>query len=370
MSEDPAGNGKCPDAHTMRYDPSSLRTFTREVAVAAGCSGRAAVDLADVTVEAELRGVTTHGFRRLEAYVGRIADGAVDGVASPVVHGSGSVVSVDGRNAIGQHVGCIAADIARERARTEGVAVAAVKNSNHFGFAGYYATRIASAGMMALVTTNGTPCVAPPNTQGAFFSNNPLAVAAPVGKERFFELDLSMSLMSRDWIRRSAEQGEPLPTGVAVGPDGVATQDPEIAMLGSMEPMAGLRGYALLFALELFASVLSMANSADEVPRKEMDSVTPEGLGHFMLAIHIDSLGGAEAFAKKFHGIVDRIEGRSRISGESPPRYPGQRRWTIRRERKVTGIPLDDGLVSRLRRLGESSGIRFPAAGMTNVVSR
>ena len=145
--------------------------------------------MADAVTEAHLRGVETHGLRRLRPYIERIRSGGVDAAARPQVGAKNALLIVDGRNGIGHHVATVAAKAVSDAARRFGIAVALVRNSNHFGFAGHYATMIAAERQLALVTSNGQVCVAPEGGTQSLLSNNPLAIAAPMRADRFLELD-------------------------------------------------------------------------------------------------------------------------------------------------------------------------------------
>src|SRR5262249_47000371 len=138
-----------------------VRALVRDSLAAAGASPEAAQAMADAVTEAHLRGVETHGLRRLRPYVERIRSGGRDAAAGPLVGANNALLTVDGRNGIGHYVATVAAKAVNDAARAFGIAVALVRNSNHFGFAGYYATMIAAERQLAIVTSNGQVCVAP-----------------------------------------------------------------------------------------------------------------------------------------------------------------------------------------------------------------
>ena len=161
-----------------RVAADRLRAFVTQCLLAAGAKEAAADNLADHLVEAHLRGVETHGLRRLTPYIDRIRAGSVEAAGKPEVDRSGSLLRLDGCNAIGHHVGVVAADAVAQVASETGAAVALIRNSNHFGFAGYYATRIAARGMLAMVTSNGQVCLGPDGARRAILSNDPIAVVA------------------------------------------------------------------------------------------------------------------------------------------------------------------------------------------------
>ena len=297
--------------------------------------------IADALTEAHLRGVETHGLRRLRPYVARIRSGGVDGKARPQIDARHSLLMVDGRNGIGHHVATLAARAAAEAARRSGIAIALVRNSNHLGFAGYYATLIAAQGQLGIVTSNGQVCVAPAGATKPLLSNNPLAIAAPLARpDAFFELDLATSVTSRANVVAAARAGAPLPTGLAQDADGNPTRDPAQALAGSLLAFGGAKGFGLLVALEALTGVLAGGAFADQVSSKEAAPDAPEGTAHTLIAIDLATALGTEAYTQRLDDLLRRLAALPVNSAAAPIRYPGERRWDLRRERVRDGVPL------------------------------
>lgn len=323
---------------------------------AAGAAPDAAAHMAEALVEAHLRGVETHGLRRLAPYVARLRKGGVDGKAVPEIARHGALLRIDGRNAIGHHVAAVAADAAVEAARELGVGIALVRNSNHFGFAGYYATRMATAGCFAIVTSNGQVCVTPPGGRKPIFSNDPVAIAAPLGADRFLELDMATSVTSRARIAEAAERGRPIATGLALDADGNPTEDAAAALTGSLLPVGGERGFALLFAIEALTGVLTGGAYADLVSSKEAAPGAPEGTAHAFIAIDIDGALGRDQFQRRLEDLAHRVSAVPMRPDVTAPRFPGERRWRLRAERLRDGIPLAPDEDATLLRLAQELG--------------
>ncbi len=162
---------------------------------AVGAHSEGAQAMATAVTEAHLRGVETHGLRRLRPYVTRLRSGGVNPKAQLQADQNQALLKIDGRNGIGHHVAAFAANAVSDAARQFGIAIALVRNSNHFGFAGYYATLIAGQGQVGIVTSNGQVCVAPEGSTKPLLSNNPIAIAAPTGRiDSYLELDLATSV--------------------------------------------------------------------------------------------------------------------------------------------------------------------------------
>jgi LDH2 family malate/lactate/ureidoglycolate dehydrogenase len=323
-----------------------------------GASGESAEAMADAITEAHLRGVETHGLRRLRPYVARIRSGGVDGNSQPQVGIKNALILVDGRNGVGHHVATLAARAVSEAARQFGIAIGLVRNSNHFGFAGYYATMIAAQKQLGIVTSNGQVCVAPEGAKRPLLSNNPLAIAAPLRSlDRFLELDLATSVTSRANIVEAAGSGALLPPGCAQDVDGNSTRLPGAALQGSLLAFGGNKGFALLLALEALTGVLSGGAFADQVSSKEASPAAPEGTAHTFIAIDLELALGANSFSDRLEELVERLLALPRNAAANAIRYPGERRWKLRNERLRDGVPLSEAEIADAARLAKELGI-------------
>lgn len=349
----PRKGGQQAPAKPVSIAADKLKAFVLDCLRAADIPDQAAQPMADHLVEAHLRGVETHGLRRLKPYLVRLRAGGVDAGAEPQIETSGSVLRVDGRNGIGHHVAAVAAEAVAKAAREHGAAVALIRNSNHFGFAGYYATRIASCGMASVVTSNGQVLVGPEGAKRAIFSNDPIAVAAPLPDGTFFEFDMATSVTSRANIVQAAALDERIAPGVALDAEGNPTTNAKAAATGILLPFGGNKGFALIAAIELLTGILTGGAYADLVASKEADAEAPEGTAHFMLAIDLDAALGRSLFEQRLADMAQRMAALPMRVGDPPPRSPGARRWALRRERLAQGIPLSASDATALRTLAE-----------------
>lgn len=344
------------------HDAAQLRDLVTACLRAAGATEPAADAMADALTEAHLRGVETHGLRRLRPYIERIRAGGVDAAAEPAIEHHQALIRVDGRNGIGHYVAQRAAAAAVDAARRLGIAIALIRNSNHFGFAGYYAGLIARSGQLGLVISNGQVCVAPEGRMRPFLSNNPLAIAAPTGDpDAFLELDLATSVTSRANVVQAAKNGQRLPPGWAQDNEGRMTRDAAAALDGSLLALAGDRGFALLFALEAMTGVLAGGAYADQVSSKESAPHAPEGTAHTIIAIDLDLALGTATYAARLDDMIARLRA---VPGDAarPVRYPGERRWRLRRQRLRDGIPLAKADADDLMKLAAELGVTVDPA--------
>jgi LDH2 family malate/lactate/ureidoglycolate dehydrogenase len=329
-----------------------------DIACAAGARADAANIMASAITAAHLRGVETHGLRRLRPYIDRIRSGAVDGMAEPTIERHGSVLIIDGRNGIGHYVSAVAAGAVSDVACECGIAIALVRNSNHFGFAGYFATNIAARGQIGLVISNGQVCVGPEGATKPFLSNNPLAIAAPtVPGDAFLELDLATSVTSRANVVAAAKNGGLLPEGWAQDAQGRPTREPEAALAGSLMAFGGAKGFGLLVALEAITGVLAGGAYADQVASKESAGNTAEGTAHTLIAIDLAKAIGHAAYVQRLDEMLARLHALPVGPGFEPPRYPGERRGHLERERLVKGIPLAAHELADLQALANEFGV-------------
>jgi len=344
--------------------PSALRParwvhgLVKDSLQAVGASMDSAEAMANAVAEAHLRGVETHGLRRLRPYIARIRSGGVDVKSRPQVVAKNALLNIDGCNGIGHHVATLAAKAVGDAARQFGIAVALVRNSNHFGFAGYYATLIAAQRQLGIVTSNGQVCVAPEGATASLLSNNPLAIAAPMRREDcFLELDLATSVTSRANIVEAARSGTLLPPGWAQDSEGKPTRNPAAALAGSLLAFGGGKGFGLLVALEALTGVLCGGAFADQVSSKEAAPNAPEGTAHTMIAIDLETALGGDAYSERLEALVQQLAMLPLNPAADATRYPGERRWNLRRERLRDGIPLSDAEVADAMSLAKELGV-------------
>jgi LDH2 family malate/lactate/ureidoglycolate dehydrogenase len=339
-----------------------LERWAREALVAAGAAEDAAEVTAQCLVDANLRGLDTHGVLILRLYLPRLASGAIDGHARPrVVNDHAAAALVDGCNALGPYTAAFAVDLCCEKARAAGAACVAVRGSNHFSAASCYAERAAAQGCVAIVCSNSDPGMAPPGALRPVLGTNPIAIAAPgpvdLGAP---SLDMATSVVALGKVRVAALAGEAIPPGWALGPDGSETLDPSDALAGSLLPMAAHKGFALAFMLDVLAGCVPNANVSPQIPGSP-DDPDPQGTGHLVFALDLRAFASPDAYEQRLRTLVDAVRAADRAPGTDPCLIPGEREAAIRRERDGH-IPVPAGELNLLRGLGERFGVPFPAA--------
>ena len=234
-----------------------LRKFAREVLTRVGVPSDHAAMTANSLVEADQRGVHTHGLAYLPVYVQRLMAGGINPApAIRLVSERPSTALIDGDNGLGQVVGVQAIQLAINKAREHGAGLVGVRNSNHFGAAAHYAMAAAREGMIGLAMSNIGPTMAPWGGITPCYGNNPISYAVPTG-EAAIVLDMATSVVSRGRISAAAARGETIPLGWACDREGRPTQDPNLALEGLLLPVGGYKGYGIALLIDILSGVLT-----------------------------------------------------------------------------------------------------------------
>ncbi|WP_232666745.1 Ldh family oxidoreductase [Pseudonocardia sp. TRM90224] len=355
---------------------ADLVAFGTAALVAAGARRPDAELSAEVLAAADLAGVDSHGFARLRRYVDGLMAGTISGTAEPeVVQEHGSVAVVDAHNGLGQPALRAAVDHGVRLAKDLGCAAVAVRRSNHIGIAGWYAERAARSGVLALVTTNATPQVAPTGAAAPMFGTNPIsyAVPAPDGPLVF---DAATSLVPRGKLERLHREGRPMREGWAMGADGRYTTDIPALVAGlkaraghALVPLGGLgtdfgghKGSGLGLLVELLCGPLAGASWS-------RNTYGPDGadLGQFVLCLDLAAFGDPDGIIARVGALGAEITALPPGDADVPVRLPGQRRTACTAERTASGVPLLPAVVADLDRIAEQTGVR-PLRPRTDVV--
>jgi len=344
-----------------RIAPEDLRSFAAAVLAAVGVPDDDAALVADSLVQADLWGHQSHGLLRLPWYVARLRSGAMRVRTDPVVRSdTGPLVLLDGRDGIGQVLTERARMLAVARAREHGVGVVGVRHSNHFGTAMYFTRRAAADGCVAVLTTNASPAMAPWGGREKALGTNPWSIAAPGAGGRVIAVDIANTAVARGKIYLAKNRGEAIPDTWAMGPDGARTTDPAEGLLGVILPMAGHKGYAISFLMD----VLSGALTGSGVGREVHGPYEPEArsrAGHLFLALDPAAFGDEAGYRARVERLVTEVKGVPLAPGFDEVFYPGE---VEDRAEAVAlaagGIALPDESLADLRRLADETGVPVP----------
>ncbi|MPZ59888.1 MAG: Ldh family oxidoreductase [Propionibacteriales bacterium] len=326
----------------VRTDVTRLRAFCGAALAAAGASQSDAAVAAGVLVRTDARGVHSHGVRTLPSHVRNLLDGGTTSpVSVEVVRQSAVTAVVDGRNGIGHVVASRAVDLAIDKARTSGVGVALVRNSNHFGAAGHYALTAAEAGFIGLATSNASPIMTAAGSRSKMLSNAPFAYAIPTG-DFPMALDISMSATAGMKVRMAAERGEEMPEGLVVDADGRTTTDPrEYAAGGALAPLGGHKGYGLALLTETLAGALSGSAMTSAVVPWLVNPGTPSGAGHSFLVMDVESFMERKEFDDRMRELMAEMRSAEPAPGVERVLVPGELEHEHERRALADGLDLD-----------------------------
>lgn len=330
----------------MQLTASQLRDLATTILLAHGVPEPFAVDQTDLLVEAELRGLASHGILRLPRIVERIRNGVTD----PRAAGSHewfnqSFLKVDGQGGLGPVVALAALEAACARAAETGVCIAAIADSNHLGMLAWYVERLAERGHASIALTTSEALVHPWGGRVAMVGTNPIAIGVPAEPEPFV-LDLATSLVAMGRIHDHANRGEPIPPGWALDRDGNPTTDPEAAKQGAIAPFGGAKGYALGIGIEVLVAALTGSAIGRDVVGT-LDSERPCNKGDLFIVFGQQN----SAATRLVSSYLDEIRRSPAAAGTAAVEVPGD---GMRRRRVAAlrdGVRIADDLWHTLQRL-------------------
>lgn len=317
---------------------------------------------AEVMVDADLAGIDSHGISMLPTYETQLRDGRLHVQGRPAVTRDGPATAlVDAGGGLGHPAAVESMRLATDKAARLGVGLVAVRNSRHFGAAGYYAGLAAQRGMIGLVTTSArTVCVPPARAAVPRLATNPLAFAAPAGRNRPFLLDMSTSTAAVNKVKVFGYQNRRLPAGWVLDGGGNSVRDAGEAMrhirggrgggltpLGGTSEMAGHKGYGLGMMVQILSATLSGA--VEE----------PDAVGHFLMAVDPRAFRDDGAFEADLDEMVDLMHATPALDPELPVLVPGDPEAAARERRLREGISLPNALLDQLRGVCERAEVPF-----------
>ncbi len=354
------------------YSYQQLYHFCTSVFLKIGCSEADAAIASKALIAADLRGIDSHGVARLTGYV-RLWEAKRVNAAPQVkiVHQTPSTAVVDGDAGLGLVVAPYAMQVAIDKAAQVGTGWVSVKNSNHFGIAGYHAMMALPHDMIGIAMTNASALVAPTFSVERMLGTNPIAVAIPAGTEPAFVADFATTTAANGKLEILQRKNADTPPGWVQTKDGSAsTNANELKTGGALLPLGSDRehsshkGYALGAIVDIFSAVLSGANYGPWVPPFPAyvpmpENMPGEGIGHFFGAMRIDAFRTAGDFKQHMDNWIQRFRMAKTVAGEEKVIIPGDPEREMEAERLHTGIPLVAPVVKDLTQLGERFSIPF-----------
>lgn len=349
------------------FRASDLNDFMVRFFLKLGVPQADAETAAEILLAADLRGVDSHGIIRINSYYGsRIRKGLVDPLSPhKVLHETPTTLLIDGANGLGMVVGKWAMQRCIEKAAQSGMAMATVRNSNHYGIAGYYAMMALPHDMIGISFTNSQPLVAPTYGRKAILGTNPIAVAAPSSHERPYVLDMATSIVPIGRITVFDKAGKHIPEGWGIDQEGRVTTAPADVLqggalmpLGGIDIMRGYKGYGLSMLVDIFSGVLSGAAVGSDVAHPS-DESAGANVGHFFAAIRIDAFRPADEFKAQMDYLIRMLKDSPKAVGQERIYIAGEKEFEMAERNALEGVPLLNTVVKMLQQAGEEIGVRF-----------
>lgn len=354
----------------MNYAYTNLYDFTRSVFSKMGCPEEQAETAATALLSADLRGIDSHGVARLTGYVRLWEAGRIN--ATPdirIVHETPSTAVVDGDAGLGLVVAPFAMKVAIEKAKAAGTGWVSVRNTNHFGIAGYHAMMALEHDMIGMAMTNASALVAPTFSIEKMLGTNPIAVAIPAKEQPAFVADFATTTAANGKLEILQRKNEDAPLGWVQDKDGNESTDANILKkqgallpLGSDREHGSHKGYALGSIVDIFSAVLSGASYGPWAPPFPAYVPMPEnmpgkGLGHFFGAMRVDAFRPADEFKQHMDNWIQRFRSATPAPGHEKVLIPGDPEREMYAIRMAEGIPLVDSVIADLKEVGAKFSI-------------
>jgi Malate/L-lactate dehydrogenases len=347
-----------------------LRDFTVKVFKAIGCSDTDADLAADVLLAADLRGIDSHGVARLSGYVRLWESGRLNPKPRVrVVHETPTTATVDGDGGLGLVTAPFAMDIAIEKARQFGSGWVAIRNSNHFGIAGYHALKAVAQEMIGYALTNASPLVAPTFSSERLLGTNPICYAFPAGSYPPVVVDMATSAAANGKLEIAERAGKRIPDGWVLDVEGQPTTDATavkkggaLLPLGSDRDHGSHKGFGLSAIVDILSGVLSGANYGPWVPPfvaylQPVAGQPGQGIGHFVGAMRVDGFRPVADFKANMDQWITRFKHAKRVDERQSVIIPGEPEYEAALDRQKNGIPLVEAVQEDLNKLASKLGV-------------
>lgn len=362
-------------------DWKTMESFVNDVFLGYGIPAEDARICTDVLLESDRRGIESHGVNRFKPiYLDRIKAGIQNPVTEfELVRQTDTTAVVDGHDGMGQVIAYRSMQLAIEKAKKHGMGMVAVRNSTHYGIAGYFASMATDAGCIGITGTNARPSIAPTFGVENMLGTNPLTFGLPTDEDFPFVLDCATSITQRGKIEYYARVGKDTPAGMVIGRDGSALTDSEsilikltdgsaaLAPLGGIgDELAGYKGYGYATVVEILSAALQAGNYLKMLTGIQDGKKAPYHLGHFFIAIDTEAFMGLESFKKTAGDILRQLRGSQLAPGYDRIYTAGEQEHLAWLARKDKGVPVSEGVQKELIAVRDELKLyqyRFPFEG-------
>ncbi len=336
-------------ANARRVPADQLKELETQIFAGYGLPREDAAVVADMLVQADLRGVQSHGAMRIAMYVKGLKEGRIK--AKPnikVVQDSQAVAVMDGDFGMGQVVAYNATKLAIEKSNKFNTGSVAVRNSMHCGAMAYYAIMMADAGHVGYATTNAGILMAPFGGTKNLVGVNPFAFGVPAGKPFPFVMDMATSVTAMGKVNMARIRGQKIPLGWAVDSEGNPTEDPAKAEKGSLLPIGGPKGYAMALMLDIQSGVLAQGRFGA--------GLGAPGVSHFFQAMKVEAFLPLSKFQEEMDQLIKQLKESPKAPGVSEIYVPGEIEHNMTVDRLANGVPIEGEILDELAQFGKEVG--------------
>ena len=363
----------------MILDWKTTHDFMKDAFIGVGVPADDAEIVVDVLLESDRRGIESHGCNRFKpVYIDRINAGIQNPVTNfDIIKETPTTAVVDGHNGMGQVIGHRAMTMAIEKAKKYGMGMVVVRNSCHYGIAGYYTTMATKAGCIGMTGTNARPSVAPTLGVEGMFGTNPFTIGVPTDEDFDFNFDCATSITQNGKVEYYERIGEDVHPGTIIDTDGNPVEgDAGVALkkirngtaalttLGGIgEALGGYKGYGFAMAVEFFSSILQDGAYGKDLDGKdENGNIRPYHLGHYFIAIDTEHFLGEDIARKKAGDIIRSVRASKKMPGEERIYTAGEKEWEIWLSRKDSGVPINESVQAEMNKVRDDLGLdyKFP----------
>ncbi|MDR1815725.1 MAG: Ldh family oxidoreductase [Clostridiales Family XIII bacterium] len=353
-------------------DWETLTAFVVDVLCASGVPRADAEVCADVLIESDRRGIESHGVNRFKPiYIDRIKIGIQKPVTEfEILKETKTTAVIDGHDGMGQVIGVRAMRMAIDKAKEHGLGMTAVRNSTHYGIAGYYATMATDAGLIGLTGTNARPSIAPTFGVENMLGTNPLTWGMPTDEDFPFVIDCATSITQRGKVEYLERIGQDTPAGQVIDENGgTLTDSAEILrrlvdgtaalapLGGAGEELGGYKGYGFATVVEILCAALQGGSYMKDLTGKRDGQNVPYRLGHYFLAIDPEAFLGLEGFRKTAGDILRQLRASRKAPGQDRIYTAYEKEYEVWQARKDVGVPINPSVQREFIEMRDDFGL-------------
>ncbi len=339
---------------------NDLFDFSKALFRTLGLEEEGAKIVSHILLEANFRGIDSHGIARIPIYAKRLNKGLINPHPElKVIKETSATTKIDADNGMGHIAGEKAIHSCIEKAKSVGVGLASVTHSNHFGINAYYAMKASQAGYIGVAMTNTSPLMAPFGGKDRVLGSNPMAIAIPNQEYPDVVLDMATTNVARGKLEQALQKGDNIPEGWAIDKDGKVTVDPEKGLKGALMPVGGPKGYGLSLIVDVFSGVLSGAEFGQNVGSLFGDLEHPQKLGHFFAVVDIEVFMNRYTFLDRMAQLSKNIKGSAKAEGFSEIYLPGEIEANKYKKNVEKGVEINESVINELNELSDKLGMNL-----------